>query len=123
MLASPHRFHGLNSLNYVYRSGQTVRSGQVSLKYAINQRRQTYRVAVVVSRKVDKSAVVRNRIRRRVYEIVRAHAADIQAPYDLVFTIFNAQLAEQDAKKLEHSIVDELARAGVIPAKNARRML
>lgn len=32
------------------------------------------RIAVVVSKKVHKSAVVRNRIRRRLYELARTYA-------------------------------------------------
>ena len=118
MLARQHRFHGLNSLSYAYRNGQTVRGSQLTLKYVLNTRKQTYRVAVVVSRKVDKSAVVRNRIRRRVYEAVRLHATDIKAPYDLVFTVFSVQLAELDTPQLEQLVVEQLERAGVITTEN-----
>jgi ribonuclease P protein component len=118
MLASLHRFHGLNSLSFAYRQGQTVRGAQLSLKYALNRRRQTYRVAVVVSRKVDKSAVVRNRIRRRVYEVVRLNATGMDAPYDLIFTAFSSQLVELEPSKLEQLVVEQLQRAGALTPKN-----
>lgn len=111
MLNSLHRFHGLNSLNFAYKRGSIVRGNQVTLRYTVNPRRQTYRVAVVVSKKVDKSAVVRNRIRRRLYEVVRQKTGLIQGPYDLIFTAFNAQLATADAETLQKQVVELLRRA------------
>lgn len=107
MISRQHRFHGLGSLRPVYRHGKTVRAGQLSLKFMENSRRRSYRAAVVVSRKVHKSAVVRNRIRRRVYEALRRRESDIAAPYDLVFTAFNEQLATMNAADLQ-AVVDKL---------------
>ena len=116
MLSRSHRFHGLNALSFTYKRGQVVRGPLLSLKYANNNRRTTFRVAVVVSRKVDKSAVVRNRIRRRVYEIVRLEADKITEPYDLIFTAFNAQLAEMPAADLHRQVVALLRKAGTTEA-------
>ena len=110
MLARNYRFHGLGSLNFVYRQGKTVRSQSLSLRYALNNRRQTYRVAVVVSRKVHRSAVVRNRIRRRMYEIVRAYAPE--GPYDMVFTVFSEQIADMDAAALTKLVTGLLQKVG-----------
>src|ERR1700691_5736781 len=94
MISRQHRFHGYNSLNFVYRNGQTVRNQLISLKFIVNGRQTTYRAAVIVSRKVQKSAVARNRIRRRIYEIIRASEADITGNYDIVLTVFSEQVAE-----------------------------
>lgn len=122
MLDRLHRFHGLNSLNFAYKRGQVVRGGQLALKYTRNSRRQTYRAAVVVSRKVDKSAVVRNRIRRRIYEAIAAEAPTITEPYDLVFTVYNAQLATVDSVQLHKLVADLLRRAHVTgPQRSASR--
>lgn len=71
-------------------------------------------MAVVVSRKVHKSAVVRNRIRRRLYEIVRKHESQIKEPYDMVFTAFSDQLAVIDAADLQERILTKLREAGII---------
>lgn len=114
MLDSLHRFHGLNSLNFAYKRGQIVRGGQLSLRYLLNNRRQTFRVAVVVSKKVDKSAVVRNRIRRRLYEVIRLQTGGVQGSYDLIFTAFDAQLATADVGKLEKQVSELLRRSGVL---------
>ncbi len=56
-----------------------------------------YRVAVVVSKKVHKSAVVRNRIRRRLYEITRTTFAGGDHHCDVVFVIQSPLLADLPA--------------------------
>jgi ribonuclease P protein component len=104
MIARLHRFHGYGSLRSVYSRGQTVRCPLVSLKYCRTTTKRPYRTAVVVSRKVNKSAVVRNRIRRRIYEIVRQSENGLPAGMDLVFTVFGDELATVDAEKLQAMI-------------------
>lgn len=111
MLARTHRFHGHNSLRGVYARGQTLRAPLLSLKYVRREPGRPYRVAVVVSRKVNKSAVVRGRIRRRIYEIVRRHEAMLPGGLDLVFMVFGDDLAISDADKLEQTVVGLLGKA------------
>lgn len=84
------------------------------ISYAPNTRRKTYRVAVVVSKRVDKSAVVRNRIRRRIYELVREREAQINAPYDLVITVHDPGVAKLPHATLEVQLVKQLTGAGII---------
>lgn len=117
MIEKIHRFQGRGSLRFVYQRGQTVRGPFNSLKYIVNKRRSTYRVAIVVSRKVSKSAVVRNRIRRRIYEMMRQLPLADQPPYDLVITAYNEQLAELDWIELEQTIMGQLQKAGILPAE------
>jgi ribonuclease P protein component len=114
MLDRSHRFHGFSALNLAYKQGQTVRGPVLGLKYWVNPRRQTFRVAVVVSRKVSKSAVTRNRIRRRVYEVVRLQSGQITQPYDFIFSAFSDELATMDAAKLQQLVIAQLAKASVI---------
>ena len=119
MIHSEHRFHGRSSLRFVYQKGHMVRGGLLSLRYAQNDRRSSYRVAVVVSRKVSKSAVVRNRIRRRLYEIVRKHATYITKPYDLVITVYGEDTAKVSHTQLQQLVLGQLAQAGIWNAKVA----
>jgi len=116
MIDTTHRFQGHGSLRFVYQRGQTVRGPFCSLKYIVNHRRTTYRIAVVVSRKVHKSAVVRNRIRRRIYEIVRTEASRIQEPFDIVFIVYSDQLAELPADQLRTAMCEKLEKAGILRA-------
>ncbi len=111
MIGIAHRFHGYGSLRGVYQGGQTVRGGLVSLRFKNRGSNKPYRVAVVVSRKVSKSAVTRNRIRRRIYEIIRQSEGNIAAGTDLVITAFDEQLATLETTKLQTTIQDLLQKA------------
>jgi ribonuclease P protein component len=119
MIDRTHRFHGYNSLRFVYQQGASVRGSELTLKYARNPRRETYRAAVVVSRKVQKSAVARNRLRRRVYEAVRAHQTEITGPYDLVFTVFSEKLRDVTPTELHDLVHTQLQKAGALTANNS----
>ncbi len=114
MIAKLFRFHGHGSLRYVYRHGKTVRGQYSALKFVANDKRKTYRLAVVVSKKVSKSAVVRNRIRRRLYEAVRLEAPNLKRPADMVLTVFSDQLADLPASDIKKIINDHLHQAGLI---------
>lgn len=92
MLSQSHRFHGHGSLRYVYKNGTAIRSHLITLKYIRNTHRKHSRVAVVVSKKVLKTAVGRNRIRRRVYEVVRSQLPSIEVPHDIVILVFSSEL-------------------------------
>ncbi len=66
----------------------------------------------MVSKKVAKSAVKRNRIRRRVFEILRQNLP-VACRQDLVVSIFSEQLAEQNGTELNQQIVGLLKSAGL----------
>ena len=112
MIGRANRFHGYGSLRYVYRNGQTVRGPHMSLRYSKNSKRQDYRLAVVVSKKINKSAVARNRMRRRIYEAFRTQTIDVP-PYDLVITVFQANLEELPTDELNKQISNLIEQAGL----------
>ena len=120
MIDRTRRFHGYNSLRTVYKHGQTVRDASLALRFMQNNRRQNYRVAVVVSRKVHKSAVIRNRIRRRIYEVIRAHSNEILQPYDLVFTVFSEQVVDLSPKQLEQLVYSQMKKAHIITSASPK---
>ena len=111
MITRKHRFHGYGSVNAVYRQSSSVRGSVISLRYARRDASKPYRVAVVVSKKVHKSAVVRNRIRRRIYEAVRTTDQVLPAGLDLVFTVFSDKVAAMEPQELVTSINDLLQKA------------
>lgn len=114
MITRSHRFHGHGSLRYVYQHGETIRGPLISLKYAQNTRRKDYRLAIVVSKKVNKSAVKRNRIRRRLYETFRHEEAHLTTPYDMVVTVFHDQVAEMPQDELERMVHAQLRQASIL---------
>lgn len=104
MIASKYRFHGQNGLLYVYRKGQTVRTKFCQAKFTTNPKRTDYRASVVISKKVTKSAPMRNRVRRRLYEQIRLQAPKYLTNQDVVFTIFDPELAIVEAVEIERLV-------------------
>jgi ribonuclease P protein component len=119
MISRTHRFHGHGSLRYVYQHGQTVRGPLTSIKFVPNKKRTSYRLSVVVSKKISKSAVVRNRIRRRLYEAFRSHEAEFTGIFDMVVTVFHEQVATLPADELARMVTAQLRQAAILPVKNS----
>lgn len=91
MISQKYRFHGHASLKYVFANGRGLRSSFFTVKYIENPNRHHPRVAVVISKKVYKSAVKRNRIRRRVYEIVRPFLETASA-IDIAISVYSPEV-------------------------------
>ena len=113
MLSKKYRFHSRGGVRYTYQNGKTIRESKISLVFANNSRNRQ-RFAVVVSKKVLKSAVGRNRIRRRAYEAIRAELPNIHKPVDCIFIIYSKDLLDIDFKELRHLIHNLLLEAGII---------
>ena len=114
MISRKHRFHGYRGLKAVYRFGVNSRGPLFAIKSLKNPKRQDYRLAVVVSRKVHKSAVARNRMRRRLYEIVRGLEKDITQPHDIVLTVFHSGVLDEPPAKLTKQVKKQLKEVGVL---------
>lgn len=106
MISRKNRFKGHRTLDFVYKKGRTAKAGSLSMKY-LPTKREDYRLAVVVSKKVSKSAVKRNRIRRRIFEQFRLLRAEKGAPikYDIIISVFKDDLVDMPAAQ-----VSELCR-------------
>jgi ribonuclease P protein component len=104
MLSFAYRFHGHGSLRFVYKNGQAVRSHLITVKYTDNPHRKNSRFAVVVSKKVHKSAVGRNRIRRRIYEVIRQELPNFRSAHDVVVMVFSSEVLSLPAEELTETI-------------------
>jgi ribonuclease P protein component len=113
MLAGRYRFHGYGSLKFLYHKGQTFRSRSLSLRVAANSRRANSRCAVIVTKKVQKAAPRRNRIRRRVYEIVRTHWDHIKPAHDLLISVYDPQAGTMPYDELEQAVLQLFKQAHI----------
>lgn len=100
MINKKYRFHSRGGVRYVYQNGKTIRKPKMSLVFCENTRGFT-RFAVVVSKKVEKTAVGRNRIRRRVYEVLRVNFELIPKKMDYVFVVFSKDILKMPFLELE----------------------
>ncbi len=100
-------------MRYTYQNGKTIRASKVSLVFAENVRKKQ-RFAVVISKKVLKSAVGRNRIRRRVYEAIRLEREAITKPVDCIFIVYSKEVATMDFCELRGIVRSLLKDAEII---------
>lgn len=100
MIPFRNRFHGHNSLRFVYKNGKVVRSRLATIKTTPNPHRKNPRMAVVISKKVLKSAVKRNRIRRRVYDYIRNQTPRLSQNFDIVIIVTSSELLTMDSGDL-----------------------
>lgn len=107
MIPFTQRFHGHSSLRFVYKNGQVVRSRLATLKSTTNPHRKTPRFAVVVSKKVMKSAVRRNRIRRRIYEYLRLNSPRLKSPMDIVIIVTSSEFLTMSTSDV-HTQLEQL---------------
>ncbi len=114
MLSHRNRFHGHGSLRFVYNHGSKQRTRDLGLHYTENQKRVHSRFAIVVSKKVHKSAVKRNRVRRRIYEIVRHLLPEIKNTHDFVITVFTPEVITFEPDVLEKQLRELLAKEKLI---------
>ena len=112
MLSKKYRFHSRGGVKYVYRHGKTLRTPKMSLTFTENTRGFT-RIAVVVSKKVAKSAVKRNRIRRRIYEALRLNLDLIPKETDYIFIVYSNDVLTMPFKELEKLLGSLVAESKV----------
>lgn len=117
MLARQHRFFGFGSVRPVLKSGVSARQGLFTVRMlrrhcSPSPEPCSSRAAVVVSRKTAKSAVLRNRIRRRCYAGLEAQGDSFaDRPVDLAIIVHDARLAEWSSAELSRELTKTLQAA------------
>ncbi|MFD0871816.1 ribonuclease P [Chlamydia abortus] len=99
----------------VYRWGKSTANHQFVLYRKEKNASQPLRVGVSVSKKVG-NAVVRNRIRRVVKEIIRLNIDRIEGNADLIF-IARKPAADMSYHEMEKSLFHVLKKAGLFKKK------
>lgn len=111
MLSKKNRFHGNGSVRRVLGRGTSIRGKNMSMRYF--ESKIDIKVAVIVSKKISKSAVVRNRIRRRVFEAVRLQSIKnnnlLKGEY--IFLVHNVKLETTPYADIENEVKGLLNKA------------
>jgi ribonuclease P protein component len=110
VLARNHRFHGSRDIQRLYRSIRPIRTKSFGV-HLRSEPRAPYRVVIIVSRKVHKSAVVRNRIRRRLYELIRTQHTEHLSGKALAITVYTTSLATDPADEVRRELRSLLSKA------------
>ncbi|MBA3679162.1 ribonuclease P protein component [Candidatus Saccharibacteria bacterium] len=112
MIASGFRLRKATDFSRTYKYGTSYNHQSFYIK-ALQSKVSKTRLAVVVPKKVSKKAVVRNRARRRVYEICRLNWKQFQPGYTIIITA-KTDLSEVPTQELETNIVRGLKNLKVI---------
>jgi ribonuclease P protein component len=97
--------------NKVYRYGKSTANHQFVLYYLAQPKHEHFRLGISVSKKVG-NAVVRNRIRRMVKEIVRLRKEQFAPNFDYII-IARKPAAEMAYQEIEKSILHVFRRASL----------
>ncbi len=111
MLARVNRLRLPRDIERVYKQGRF--GGADNLNVKVLQRSGESRAVVVVGKKVSKKAVVRNKIRRRLVEILAKDWQHIAPGCDIVVTV-RADIAAAPQDQLGRELTQALTKAGAI---------
>lgn len=84
-----------------------INSNSFSLRYGTNNFGKL-KVAVVVSKKIDKRATVRNKLKRRILDSIRKNIKT-EEPLDLIFYVKKGALDSENLEKEVRSAINNLA--------------
>ena len=112
MLAKKYRFHSRGGVRFTYHKGKTIRTPKMSLVFNENSRGKQ-RFAVVISKKVIKTAVGRNRVRRRIYEAIRLQLPEFKDTKDCIFVIYSKEIKDMNFLELQKIIKNLLEQSRI----------
>lgn len=115
MLARPRRLRLPRDISKVYSRGRFGVAEGIQVK-ALGNHLVSTRIAVVVSRKISKKAVIRNRIRRRIAAILTEMWENLSPGYDIVITV-RQDVSSVPAANLAIALKTALARSGSLGGK------
>jgi len=114
MFTDAHRLRSPNAVRRPSRYGKGAKSKHMGIKY-IESNIQGPRIAVVVSKKVSKSAVKRNRIKRRIIENIRQNfITKLNQNLDIVIFAYSSDIAKLPSVDLTLELNDVFQKANIL---------
>lgn len=87
------------------------------IKTVANKHRKDSRIAVVISKKTLKSAVRRNRIRRRIYETIRSILPSLNGVYDIAVIVTASDIINMPHQDMLNQIDQLLSQSDILIKK------
>lgn len=112
MLPKEKRLTKQKDFDKVYKESKSLFGVILSLRCSKNNLNKT-RVAIVVSNKISKKAVERNKIKRRVRAAVSQHIEKIDIGYDCVF-IAKIEIIDKTYQEIEKAVTMLLKKRRVL---------
>lgn len=113
MLPALNRLQKKSDIEHVFKRGRSLYMGNLGLRLAANKKDKS-RFTVVVSLKVSKRAVKRNKLKRRLREIIgREILPKIKPGFDGV-VLTSPQLLDAKFEELQKTVLALFKKAGLI---------
>ena len=109
MLSRKFRLRQKDDVNRVFKEGRSAASRELALKFLPNKEGKT-RVVILVGKKLHKSAVARNRIRRRLREVARLNYEKLPQGIDLLVVARTVKLREMEFGELTQKYLQLVKR-------------
>ncbi len=103
----------------VRQQGRSIASRLLILAWVPNEVGKL-RVGFVVSKRISKLAVERNRVKRLLSEAIRRHLSELPSGWDIVLSARN-NITVADLRALEEDIVNLLQRARLLGPKTEQK--
>ncbi len=109
MLNKAHRLAKKQHIRFVLKKGRSIRNQDLRIVYIPTRLTQS-RFAFVVSNKISKSSVQRNKLRRQMRSIIRGNLKKLLPSYDIIF-IVSPSAIKKNFLELKSSIESICERA------------
>ncbi len=111
MLKKIHRLTKDKDFDNVFKNGRSGYDKILGIKAIVSQQANS-RFGIVVSAKISKKAVERNKIKRQIREIIRARLDKIKSGYDIMI-ISLPDILGKNYQEIEESISRHFKRLGL----------
>jgi ribonuclease P protein component len=112
MLSAQYRLRKQKDFDIVYSKGRIVFGPLFNVRF-LNIGSAPSKFAFVVSKKTEKTAVGRNRIKRRLREVVQRYITTIKPGFDIVINIKRSALSAS-YEELEKSFLESLKKSRLL---------
>ena len=109
MISKANRLSKQKDFEKIFRQGKGYRVNGLTIK-SLARKQSFSRFGLVIGNKVAKKAVTRNRLRRQIRAILRAHLTDIKPGLDVVL-IAKPSLLGLSYQELEETVIDLFEKA------------
>ena len=109
MLSREYKLKKDNDFKKAFEKGKFYRNDFIKIRFLKNNLGTT-RFGIVISSKISKKAVSRNRVRRRLEEIIRIRLDQIRSGFDIV-VLFEPEVIGKNYKQVEEVFVNLIEKA------------
>jgi ribonuclease P protein component len=112
MIAKKFRLHKKSDFDELAKSSNKFYSNNFVLKFIKNEEDFNC-FAVVASKKISLKAVIRNKVRRRVYEVIRLNMDSFKKSFKIIIFVKKGVL-EMEYKELEQEVLSLFKKAKLV---------